>query len=321
MGIYNKRRISFRHALTGTNKHNSLTRILTIKLMYTEANMQPKVIFVGDTSLRYNHFGCQMVGQAFREQFSRVGLNLIASLPTNFYETISDWKELLTKADLVVVNGEGSIHHGRYQNLIDLACEFPCALVNCVFQENPENHNILKFKYISTRESYSAFALQEHGVKPNIVPDVIFVSSLLNSFIPETTQTKQYGFTDSVVKIKRRLGPFRIRDNAFSAETKVVGDYLNFLASHRGLAVGRFHATICCSVMGIPFSTYNSNTWKIQGLMKDMGIPHLHFELRQDAKRAIPKALPQSVTDYCVSAHIKVKNMFDELATIAKGIR
>ncbi len=89
----------------------------------------PRVVFVGDTSLRTPHFGCQFVGQSFREQFARAGLDLVASLPTRV-ESVQNHQRILADADLVVINGEGSIHHGRFQNLIDLAADYPSALVN-----------------------------------------------------------------------------------------------------------------------------------------------------------------------------------------------
>jgi hypothetical protein len=277
----------------------------------------PKIVFVGDTSLRTPHFGCQLVGQTFREQFTRVGVDLIASLPTKI-EMISDYRRYLEQADLVVINGEGSIHHGRFQNLVDLAGDYPCALVNCVYQENPENPNLKKFKWISARESMSAAAISEQGVNVEVVPDVLFASSFLRSYVPVTQVVKDFGFTDCAEKVVRRLGPMRFRYRpGFSPKTKVVGDYLNFLASHKRMAIGRFHAAICCSVMGIPFSTWDSNTWKTEGLMYDMGVPQLHFGSRDEALKNAPEVFPDEIVHFRSDARRRIELMFDQLAEIA----
>ncbi len=278
----------------------------------------PKVVFVGDTSLRTPHFGCQLVGQTFREQFARVGLDLVASLPTNI-DSIPEWPGYLEKADLVVINGEGSIHHGRFQNLIDLASNYHCALVNCVYQANPANSNLQEFKYISARESRSRDAFREHGVSVDVVPDVLFASSFLRSFVPLAPASRKLGYTDCAEKVVKHLGPIRIRYRpGFSPKTKVVGDYLNFLSSHKRMALGRFHAVVCCSVMGIPFSSWDSNTWKTAGLMSDMDVSHLHYQSREEAMENVPVDFPDQIVQFRLNARRKVEEMFDRLAQIAQ---
>ena len=279
----------------------------------------PKVVFIGDTSLRTSHFGCQLVGQTFREQFSRVNLDLVASLPSKL-EQIPRWREHVAGADLVVINGEGSIHHGRFQDLINLASDYSCALVNCVYQENPCNENLTKFKYVSTRESCSANAMYEHGVSAEIVPDVLFASTLLNSFVPKQQPVHEVGFTDCAQKEKFSFGPFSVRYRpGFSPKTPVVGEYLDFLCSHRRMALGRFHAVVCCSVLGIPFSTWDSNTWKTKGLMNDMGISELHFDSRKEALAHLPEVLPEAVKVFRADAKRSIETMFDTFAHIARG--
>lgn len=280
---------------------------------------QARVVFIGDTSLRTPHFGCQLVGQTFREQFARAGVELLASLPTNL-ESAPGWRRCLDEADLVVINGEGSIHHGRFQNLIDLAGDYPCALVNCVYQDNPANPNLQKFKWISARESMSATALQEHCAKVELVPDVLFASSFLRSFVPLASGLKDFGYTDCAEKLVKRLGPIRLCYRpGFSPKTKVVGDYLNFLASHKRMAIGRFHAVICCSVMGIPFSSWDSNTWKTEGLMSDMGVPQLHFASRDEALANAPETFPEEIDRFKIEARQQIESMFDQLAEIARS--
>ncbi|MDP4611534.1 MAG: polysaccharide pyruvyl transferase family protein [Opitutales bacterium] len=279
----------------------------------------PKVVFVGDTSLRTPHFGCQLVGQTFREQFVRVGMELIASLPTSF-ERASNWRTHFDRADLIVINGEGSIHHGRFQELIDLASKFPVALVNCVYQENPENPNLLKLKYVSARESMSANALIQLGAEAEVVPDVLFASSFLRSFVPLNSADKEIGVTDSAKKEIKSFGPFSIRYRpGYSPKAKVVGDYLHYLTSHKRMCIGRFHAVIAASVLEIPFSCWDSNTWKTEGLMKDMGVAHLHFSSRKEAMANVPLEFPSEIRQFSQDARLRVEAMFNRLAEIAHG--
>lgn len=277
---------------------------------------RPKVAFIADVSLRTPHFGCQLVGQTIREQLARAGLDLVATLPAK-YEGVSGWENILNEVDLVVINGEGSIHHGRFQNMIDLAGNWPSALINCVYQENPPNSNLKCFKYISARESMSVVAIREHGAVAEVVPDVLFASSFLRSFIPIQPLRRDNGFTDCAVKVERRVGPFKLRYRpGFSPKQKVVGDYLNFLSSHRRIAVGRFHAAICCSVMGIPFSTWDSNTWKTEGLMRDMGVSELHFASRDLALANVPLTFSPEIADFAEKARWRIEAMFDRLREV-----
>ena len=282
-------------------------------------NVAPKVVFVGDTSLRTPHFGCQLVGQTFREQFARAGLKLVHSLPTKI-ELVPNWRHLLEQADLVVINGEGAIHHGRFQNLIDLAADYPCALVNCVYEENPKNPNLNKFKWISARESMSARAIESQGASVQVIPDVLFASSLLRSFSPAVRGFKKFGFTDCAEKVVQKFGPFRFRYRpGFSPKTPIVGGYLNFLASHQRMAVGRFHAVICCSMMEIPFASWDSNTWKTRALMADMGVPQLHFNSRDEAFGNAPNDFPEEIVQFRLEARRRVETMFDDLADVARS--
>lgn len=277
---------------------------------------KPRVVLIGDTSLNSPHFGCQLVGQTFREQLTRCGLHLVASLPYD-HERYAKAANLLDSADLVIINGEGSIHHGRFHELIKLASRYPAALVNAVYQENPVWPELKDFLYIATRESLSAQEIRSQQVECHVVPDVLFASALLNSFVCQSP-VRALGVTDNARKTTYRLGPFQLRLRiGRSPKQKLVSDYLNYLCEHQTLCIGRFHAAIAASVMGIPFSTWDSNTWKMKGLMQDMGIAHLHFATRQEAIAAVPDSLDPKITAFVAEAKQRIEAMFDQLALIA----
>ncbi len=277
---------------------------------------KPRIVFIGDTSLGSPHFGCQLVGQTFREQFGRTGVELIASLPYDL-NNYHGFEQILKSADLLVINGEGSIHHGRFHHLIKLASEYPSALVNCVYQENPIWPELKDFLYVSTRESYSANEINSQGVECHVVPDVLFASSLLNSFVHHEP-IKDFGFTDNAQKTTFKFGPFKLRLRlGRSPKQTIVADYLSFLCQHKRMCIGRFHAAIAASVLGIPFSTWDSNTWKMRGLMQDMGLSHLHFNNREEAMKAVPLEFDPTISEFVEQAKVKIETMFDTLASIA----
>lgn len=279
---------------------------------------KPRIALLNDTSLYSTHFGCQLVGQAFREQFKRVGLDLVISLPKND-SYLNEYSTTLANVDLVVVNGEGSIHHGRNEHLINVACRYPSVLLNATYEKNPENEALRKFLYITVRESLSAGEVSAQGVVCHIVPDVIFNSSFIKSF-PRTTPIHAVGVTDNVLKEYAGKWPFRKKITGdFPAHGMTPAEYLSKISSYKRICAGRFHAAVVCSIFNIPFSSWDSNTCKTRGMMEDMGVGHLHFSNRREALNHIPDNLPCHVNDFVQTARIKIETMFDEIAVIARN--
>lgn len=278
-------------------------------------NQMPRVALLNDTSLFSSHFGCQLVGQVFREQFKRVGLNLVYSLPKRF--SLDEHTKELSNVDLVIVNGEGSIHHGRNLHLLDVALKYPSVLLNTTYQQNPANTALGEFLYIAVRESYSASEIRGQGIDCHIVPDVIFNSSFIKSF-PAEKPTRDLGVTDNAVKEYIGKWPFRRKyEGDFNAHGLTPAEYLKEVCSYRRMCIGRFHAAVVCCVLGIPFSTWDSNTWKLKAMMEDMGLGHLHFSSRQEAMEHIPDVLPSTVRDFVEQARVRIEKMFDDISLLA----
>ena len=259
-----------------------------------------KVVLVNDTSMYSAHFGTQLVGQTFREQFSRLGIELIGAVGRE----IDGHQALFSKADLLVINGEGSIHHGRNLHLAELANNFPCVLVNCVWDENPDVPALSQMRYISARESLSAEEISRQGVDCQVVPDVSFASMLLNAF-QSNDATEDLGISDNVLDRESGFPPFV--DNPYA--------YLNQLSRYRRLCLGRFHAIVAASVLKIPYSAWPSNTHKISGMMQDMGIEHLLGEDQATAIDRCPTQLDARVEDYTTRAKQRILDMFDQIAS------
>ncbi len=278
---------------------------------------KPTVALINDTSISEPHFGCTLVCQTFREQFARTGLDLKVSLKRDFNR--SDYQEILENVDLVVINGEGSIHHDKHRHLINLAGNFPCVLMNCVYEKNSPHPELAKFLYISARESASMAEIHRAGGNCVTVPDVLFASSFLRSF-QKPMPTEDLGKTDNVVRQYLHLGPLKIRRKAgFSTRYPTVAGYLNKLCSYRRLCIGRFHAAVASSVLEIPFATWDSNTWKTQAMMQDMGVPHLHFATQKAALANVPRIFPEEIRKFAADAQVKIEASFDQIAEIARA--
>lgn len=266
---------------------------------------KPTVALLNDTSLYNSHFGCQLVCQAFREQLTRAGLHLQVALPGSIDP--AKMSHYLKAVDLVIVNGEGTIHHGRAPHLLRVAGAFPSVLVNCVYQENAAWPELKQFLLVAARESLSAQALSKDGADPIVVPDVMFASSFLNAFVPKAPPQNDLGITDNVTDPAAGFAP----------HVALVADYLNQLCSFKRLCIGRFHAAVAAMCLKIPFSTWDSNTWKIEGMMRDADLAHLHADTFQKARTRVPDLLDPRIDAYVRQARQRIVNMFDKISEIA----
>lgn len=163
----------------------------------------PDVIILNDTSVE-NHHGCTLVMTNLYAILEKLNYSVSARsfVGDNWLENKKFCKNV-NKADLVIVNGEGTIHHGKKPGLRLLKiAEFvsdkniPCFLINTTYQANPKSykHYLSKYEIISVRESYSQKELGILGIESLLVPDLSFFTSK-ESF---ELNRKYIGVTDSV---------------------------------------------------------------------------------------------------------------------------
>ena len=244
------------------------------------------------------HFGCQLVMEAIDEQCERVGLEIVQRVGSDTHKF-----KIKPEVDLVIVNGEGSIHHGARRELIDIAKEVPSVLINAVWQDN-DNSGLEHFKYIAVRESRSKTATGDHSV--NVVPDMLFASHrLLHSDVGFRSMAAGICSTDSVLA-QNEPGTL----SAINSAQYVI----NELQKYRGVVCGRFHAVAACAVLGIPFSAYSSNTHKIEGMMEDMGVGHLCFKTKAEALANVPDTFDSNIVFYSSLARDSIHKMFNTIA-------
>lgn len=166
-----------------------------------------KCVVLNDTS-NQRHHGCVVVMKALFAMCEEHGTEVTA---TNFVGT--DWKknskfvDSLKKCDLVLINGEGTIHHGSRWGFVLLEAGLFAKtlgkrvfLINAVWQENPEAFSKIArtFDGVFVRESFSKEQLQLNNVAAKVVPDLSFYAK----FPDLETSRERSGimFTDGVDK-------------------------------------------------------------------------------------------------------------------------
>jgi len=140
-------------------------------------------ILLNDTSYE-NHHGCSIVIKNIEQNLLDRDIKLIATNPIG-----KDWKKnrsflkALEICDIVLVNGEGTIHHCSPYGLTLLeiveATNKPCILMNMTYQDNSDVYVelIRKFTKVYVRESMSQKELATVGIDAQVIPDMTFGSN------------------------------------------------------------------------------------------------------------------------------------------------
>lgn len=241
-----------------------------------------KIIIFNDTRTE-KHYGCDCVMRNLIE-FLRPFGNIIYYYKTSQTNWKSKRKILskLKKADLVIVNGEGSIHHSndRAQSLASIAPyvkSMPgnkkCVLLNAtLFANNKEIYNNLShFDSIYVRDKYSTIEANNFGVSTKRTPDFTFYTDIFTqdigtdiavgeSVIPEVTQALNKYNEQNNYKF---LDISHFNNNNLES-------YLEILKTFKFVITGRFHKVCFCINAKIPFVAVESNTNKIESILLDV---------------------------------------------------
>jgi hypothetical protein len=162
------------------------------------------VVVVNDTRVDRHH-GCGRVMRTLLGLAEANGLDVIATAPAH-----ADWRAdpafmaALDRARLVIVNGEGTLHHDRPAGvrLLEAGAEararnIPAALINASWQANGPDlaARLTDFALVAARERRSAAEIAAAGHTARVVPDL----SLYEPVEPPSPR-QGVGFTDSVVR-------------------------------------------------------------------------------------------------------------------------
>lgn len=242
-----------------------------------------KIALVNNTASS-RHFGCRKVVKALYDN-----LPIVHSVPYT-----DDWRKhhrALSNCDLVVVNGEGSIHHGRRMELLEIADYYPSVLLNSTYDSVPENPWLEKFQLVTARESRSARLMEQHGADPIIVPDLIF-SHILQRGTGEGGHVR-------ICSVDRGHGLKSLSP-----------DCLQHILNAESVCSGGFHATCVAMMTGIPFTAFGTNTWKTESMLADANLCHAYADQQEDAERMAPVTCDP---EWVHEARRKIAAMFKSL--------
>lgn len=183
-------------------------------------NPHKRAVLLNDTTAS-NHHGCARVVRTLRTKLNEHGIDVAAtSVVRHRWWDDRTFLQHLTESDLVVINGEGTLHHGRAhgENLLKVvdhpACRgIPVVLVNALYQDNPASWNdyLKKMSYLVARDSRSAAALSvATGRDIDYLPDL----SLCSGFEPEQAVDRQGIVLGDSVRLNIRRALVRNSSNA-----------------------------------------------------------------------------------------------------------
>ncbi|MGE8517311.1 MAG: polysaccharide pyruvyl transferase family protein [Alcaligenes nematophilus] len=273
------------------------------------------IALFNDTSSQA-HIGCLAVSDAHNTLLDRAGARIqyrffVGQLshlwqgdPERTHDAIakSYLHNIISNVDALVVNGEGTIHHGAGLDLLAIlsygqALGKKTLLVNCVLQDIPHYHDTLKkLDDLVCRELQTKHYLDSLGIACRVEFDSIIAAGfdlstwqqsqlagkiLVSDFHP--LRNADVGATTELIRQRADTFYFPL-DHAFSFQ-----DWRHALSivKHARLVVtGRHHGVYLSALAGIPFLAMGSNTWKVEGTLelfkKHVGVDFPMLKLDQN---------------------------------------
>lgn len=167
-----------------------------------------RIAIINDTRST-NHYGCLMVMRNLEILLKSQGAEVVWTWPVGV-----DWRKKIEqivskpKVDAIIVNGEGTIHHGPKRWQAEALAEFakfsrstlkvPVYLINATLYANENSlYDSLKFyNFIYVRDRVSHEELNKLKIKNKFVPDMTF--SITSNLVPY--QDKNICVVDSVMQ-------------------------------------------------------------------------------------------------------------------------
>ena len=244
-------------------------------------------ILLNDTSYE-SHIGSRTVVDSFDYLCKKYDIKVIKKYTrAQCIELIREIIPLFDKVDLILINGEGSLHHHPRPStaffkiiMRYIKKRHKVVLFNTLWQDMKYkglSKHLRKINLISVRESYSYEELVKKYPKEKLIitPDLIFH----NEFKSE--DRSKIGYGDSVnhkirSSFKRKANYFPLNfihsgtyKNPTSLNYPSLQSYVTWLESLDLYITGRFHGVCLSAIAGTPFLSYPSNSHKIEGILHD----------------------------------------------------
>ena len=172
-----------------------------------------RVAVINDTS-RTKHAGCISVMQTIEEQINKTGSVLNYVWPTGYdwQRHIAKFNALCEAVDVIIVNGEGTIHHTSSRSYASSICAVapyikqtfnkPVYLINATLRCLDVNaiDNLKSFDGVYIRDEESEQILRKHQIACNLVPDLALFSEMVQQYRNSShIKNKNILVTDSVL--------------------------------------------------------------------------------------------------------------------------
>jgi len=271
-----------------------------------------RAVLMNDTR-DLGHAGCRRVMRLLEEHLARRGIVVTArSRVRAAWDHDRRFLKQLSRCDVVVINGEGTLHHGGGRRLLEVVAHpargtTPVALVNALYQANPPDWAPLldRLSLVVARDSWSAGELGRTLGRPvDWSGDISLADGFVaaapappragivvgDSVFPETTArlaalakaAPAARFVPMQPPERRRPEPPRAarlarwRVGEAWAWLRHLGAedaaYLRCLRSAALHVTGRFHGVCLSLITRTPLLALASNSWKVEAVLEDLGI-------------------------------------------------
>lgn len=227
---------------------------------------KPRIAFIGNHS--HEHCGCAAVAEVIEQEIYRIG-------------QLVDIRE---QHDILVVNGEGSMHHGS-RNFLNKMHHIRLAqqkgvqtfLVNSVWQENPSHYDecLKGLDGIVLRGNASASdLLANHNIRARTAIDLSYYAKVDsnakstdfgNNIVTTDIYTPAISFAWPSHQLYQNWTRIDMREFSWSS-------LVNSLRTASVLVAGRHHAMYAACVARTLFVPFKSNTHKMEDLIHSAGV-------------------------------------------------
>lgn len=246
---------------------------------------------------RESHVGCLGVSSAHNRMFARLGMDVALRSYLNEWRELwrgdaltslkhfhrSDLAAQLRDVDAVVVNGEGTIHHGAGLHLLTVlagaqSLGLRTFLVNAVFQDCRQDLPTLRrLDDFTVRDARSSEYLRSLDVPHRVVLDSIFEADFATEpahdfrgkiVVTDWLQCRDEDVGAAMKKLLTELGDKAVFYPLHDAQREK--DWRHAVADFRParlVVTARHHGVCLAAAAGVPFVALGSNTWKVEGML------------------------------------------------------
>ncbi|MCT4574999.1 MAG: polysaccharide pyruvyl transferase family protein [Alphaproteobacteria bacterium] len=327
----------YRRELRKKLKDNSKKSVLTANLYFPKMKKissgkgykKLNVVIVNDTRREDFHLGCYTVMNNLEFLCKKYNLNIIDSIQ-NIKQDFNDdnYKKTIELSDAVIINGEGTLHDNYGEGIYKAAqvakeTNKKVFLINSVWQNNSDKKGMLDlFDLISVRESNSLSEVQNDGAKDAILtPDLSLYTRESYDFKTKNINNNKIMFTDNVLRNKtadyKKIADSMNVDMLYMQKHKDYIDSFKQLAKYDKIITGRFHVLCLSMVLGIPTIAEESNTHKVNGVLKDSGLLDYSYSNYSNIEEFINK----DCLDFINKSSVYVNNAIKSIDNLFKEIR